>query len=153
MAKNSELIRQWFEEVWSQGREATIDELCAKEAVGHGQTPDGSDVIGPEHFKQFWHNFRSAFTGIHVEIHQTIEECELVMARWTLTMEHTGSFLGIEPTGKAITARGMSVMRFVGGKIVEAWDNWDQLALLTQLGAVSLEKMGSAAKPDEARVA
>ena len=105
MAKNSELIRQWFEEVWNQGREATIDELCAKEAVGHGQTPDGSDVIGPEHFKQFWHNFRSAFTGIHVEIHQTIEEGELVMARWTLTMEHTGSFLGIEPTRKAITAK------------------------------------------------
>jgi hypothetical protein len=50
MATNSELIRRWFEEVWNQGREATIDDLCAKEAVGHGQTPDGSDIVGPEHF-------------------------------------------------------------------------------------------------------
>ena len=141
MAKNSELIRRWFEEVWNQEREATIDELCAKEAVGHGQTPDGTDIVGPEHFKEFWRNFRSAFTSIHVEIHRTIEEGEMVLAQWTLTMKHTGPFLGIEPTGKRITAKGMSMQRFVGGKIVEAWDNWDQLAVMTQLGVVSLEKI------------
>ena len=153
MARNSELIRQWFEEVWNQEREATIDALCAKEAIGHGQTPDGTDIIGPEHFKQFWHNFRSAFTSIHVEIHRTIEEGEMVMAQWTLTMKHTGPFLGIEPTGKRITAKGMSLQHFVGGKIMEAWDNWDQLAVMTQLGVVSLENIASAAKPPEARIA
>jgi predicted ester cyclase len=32
----------------------------------------------------------------------------------------------------------MSMMRFVDGKIVEAWDNYDQLALMSQLGAFSL---------------
>ena len=77
----------------------------------------------------------------------------MVMARWTLTMKHTGLFLGIEPTQNAITAKGMSVMRFVEGKIVEAWDNWDQFAVMTQLGAISLETIASAAKPAEARVA
>jgi len=30
----------------------------------------------------------------------------------------------------------MSMQRIVGGKIVEGWDNWDQLSLLVQLGAV-----------------
>jgi steroid delta-isomerase-like uncharacterized protein len=138
MAKNSDLIRQWFEEVWNQGREQTIDELCAKNAVGHGQTPDGSDLIGPDPFRKFWKAFRAAFTSIHVEIHQTIEEGEMVIARWTITMQHTGSFLGIAPTAKPITATGMSMMRFVDGKIVEAWDNYDQLALMSQLGAFSL---------------
>ncbi len=153
MATNSELIRQWFEEVWNQGREATIDELCAREAIGHGQTADGSDVIGPEHFKQFWHAFRAAFTSIHVEIHQTMQEGELALARWTLGAEHTGPFLGIAPTGKTVQVNGMSVQRFVGGKIMEAWDNWDQLALMTQIGAVSLEKIISAKKQAEARIA
>jgi steroid delta-isomerase-like uncharacterized protein len=141
MARNSDLIRKWFEEVWNQGQEATIDALCAKEAIGHGQTLDGSDVVGPDHFKQFWQNFRAAFTSIHVEIHQTIEQGEMVMARWTITMMHTGPFLGIPPSGKQITTKGMSIQRFVGGKIVEAWDNWDQLGVMAQLGAVSLEKL------------
>lgn len=153
MAKNSELIRRWFEEIWNQGREQTIDELCAKEAVGHGQTTDGSDIVGPEHFRQFWHNFRSAFTSIRVEIHRTIEEGDLAMAQWTLSAKHTGSFLGVEPTGKQITATGMSIQRFAGGKIVEAWDNWDQLAVMTQLGVVSLDKISSGEKPLGTRVA
>ena len=140
MTRNSDLIREWFEEVWNQGREQTIDAMCAKEAVGHGQTHDGSDIIGPDHFKQFWRAFRAAFTSIHVEIHQTIEEGEMAVAQWTITMMHTGPFLGIPPSGKQITAKGMSIQRFVGGKIVEAWDNWDQLGAMAQLGAVSLDK-------------
>ena len=72
----------------------------------------------------------------------------MVLAQWTLTMQHTGPFLGIEPTGKRITARGMSIQRFVDGKILEAWDNWDQLAVMAQLGAVSLAAISSE-KPEE----
>jgi len=46
----------------------------------------------------------------------------------------------------------MSIQRFVDGKILEAWDNWDQLAVMAQLGAVSLEAI-SGAKPSHERVA
>jgi len=141
MAQNADLIRRWFEEAWNQGREATIDDMCAKEAIGHGQTADGSDIVGPDHFKQFWNAFRSAFTSIHVEIHQTIEQGELAMARWTITMTHAGPFLGIPASGRQITTKGMSIQRFVGGKIVEAWDNWDQLGVMVQLGVVSPDKL------------
>lgn len=139
MAENSALIRRWFEEVWNQGREETIDELCSKEAVGHGQTHDGTDIVGPDTFKRFWHSFRSAFSAIHVEIHQTIEQGDTVLARWSISMAHTGPFLGMPATGKTIGATGMSVQRFADGRIVEAWDNWDQLSLMVQLGAFSLE--------------
>jgi steroid delta-isomerase-like uncharacterized protein len=139
MAGNAPLIRRWFEEVWNQERETTIDELCAKDAVGHGQTHDGSDIVGPDTFKEFWRRFRTAFSSIHIEIHQTIEQGDLAMARWSLTMTHTAPFLGIPATGKKITTTGMSVQRFVDGRIVEAWDNWDQLSVMTQLGAFSLE--------------
>lgn len=153
MARNSELIRRWFEEVWNQEREATIDEMCAPGVVGHGQTLDGSDIVGREHFKEFWRGLRSAFTSVHVEIHQTIEEGELVTAQWTIAMQHTGPFLGIEATGKKISAKGVSIQHVVGGKIVEGWDNWDQLSVMAQLGAISLESITSPAKPVQARVA
>lgn len=145
MPSNADLIRRWFEEVWNRGREATIDELCAKHAVGHGQTTDGSDISGPDDFKKFWHAFQTGFSSIHVEIHQTIEEGEMVVARWSLTMNHTGPFMGMQPSGRLIRSTGMSMQRFVDGKIVEAGDSWDQLSAFTQLGAATFNVRAPAA--------
>ena len=58
-------------------------------------------------------------------------------ARWTATMTHQGEFLGFAPTGKKATITGTSTQRIANGKIVEGWDNWDQLGLLVQIGACS----------------
>jgi steroid delta-isomerase-like uncharacterized protein len=135
MGQNSALIRRWFDEVRNQGREETVDAMCAKDVIGHGQAQHGADIHGPEHFKQFLRSFLRGFSDIHVEIHDTIEQDDKVMARWTATLTHTGTFLGTS-SGKHVSVNGMSVQRIVGGKIVEGWDNWDQLSLLVQLGAV-----------------
>jgi steroid delta-isomerase-like uncharacterized protein len=145
VATNGELIQRWFEEVWNLGREATIDELCAKHGVGRGQTIDGSPIEGPENFKKFWKALRSAFSSIHVEAHRVIEQGDLVMLQWTIGMTHSGEFMGMPATGKTVTATGMSLQRFENGKIVEAWDNWDQLGALAQLGGISREQMAMSA--------
>ena len=136
MAGNAALIRKWFDEVWNQGREETIDTMCSKNAIGHGQAQHGADIHGPEHFKQFWRSFRAAFSNIRVEIHATIEQDDMVAARWTITMTQTGAFLGIAPANKRVSVNGISIQRFKDGQIVEAWDSWDQLSLMVQLGAV-----------------
>jgi steroid delta-isomerase-like uncharacterized protein len=150
MPTNGELIRRWFEEVWNQGREATIFELCAEHGVGNGQTIDGSPIHGPEHFKQFWSALRAAFSSIHVEIHHTIEQGDLAIAHWTITMTHTGDFMGLPATERKITATGMSLQRFENGQIVEAWDNWDQLGAFAQLGEISRVQMAmNAFEPTE----
>ena len=136
MGQNSALIRRWFEEVWNKGPEETVDAMCAQDVVGHGQAQHGADIHGPEHFKQFLRSFLRGFSDIHVEIQDTIEQDDKVMARWTATLTHSGTFLGLPSTGKHVSVNGMTVQRIVGGKIVEGWDNWDQLSLLVQLGAV-----------------
>jgi predicted ester cyclase len=45
--------------------------------------------------------------------------------------------MGEEPTGNRVTCTGMVVERFEDGKIVEAWRNWDALALLSSIGVVA----------------
>jgi predicted ester cyclase len=47
-----------------------------------------------------------------------------------------GEFLGFPASGNKATITGTSIQRIVDGKIVEGWDNWDQLGLLVQIGAV-----------------
>jgi steroid delta-isomerase-like uncharacterized protein len=139
MPTEGELIRRWFEEVWNQGREATIDELVAKHGVAKGQTIDGSTINGPEHFKAFWNALRSAFNSIHVELHRVIEQRDLAFAQWTITMTHSGDFMGISATGKEVSATGMSLQRYENGQIVEGWDSWDQLGAFAQLAGRSRE--------------
>src|SRR5258708_8419644 len=136
MAGSSALIRKWFEEVWNQGREETIDAMCSKKAIGQGQAQHGADIHGPEEFKVLWRRIGSAFSNIHVEIHETIEQGDKGVARWTIAMTHTAPFLGIAPAKKRVSVNGISIQRFVDGQIVEAWDSWDQLSLLVQLGGV-----------------
>lgn len=133
--ENSALIRRWFEEVWNNGRMEAIDEMASPDVVGHGQAQHAID-IGIEQFRNFATDLRNAFPDMQVTIDQTIEEGDKVVAHWTSTMTHKGAFLGFAPTGKKATVTGISIQRIANGKIVEGWDNWDQLGLLVQIGAV-----------------
>jgi predicted ester cyclase len=51
---------------------------------------------------------------------------------------HRGVFMGVAPTGKTVTWTGISIDRFVDGKIVERWTEINVLGVLQQLGAVNL---------------
>jgi steroid delta-isomerase-like uncharacterized protein len=133
--ENSRLIRRWFEEVWNNGCMDAIDEMASPDVIGHGQAQHGTD-IGLKEFKPFVKSLRSAFPDMKVTIDYVIEQDDKVVARWTSVMTHQGEFLGIAPTGKRATITGTSIQRISSGKIVEGWDNWDQLGLLVQIGAL-----------------
>ena len=134
--ENSALIRRWFEEVWNKGRMEAIDEMASPDVIGHGQAQHDTD-IGLKEFRTFAESLRTAFPDFKVTIDQVIEQGDKVVARWTTVMTHKGEFLGVAPTGKKVTITGTSIQRIVDGKIVEGWDNWDQLGLLVQIGAVN----------------
>jgi len=133
--ENSSLIRRWFEEVWNKGRMEAIDEMASPDAIGHGQAQHDTD-IGLKEFRIFATDLRRAFPDFKVTIDRVIEQGDIVVARWTTTMTHNGTFLGFPATGKKVTVSGTSMQRIENGKIVEGWDNWDQLGLLVQIGAV-----------------
>lgn len=134
-SENVALILRWFEEVWNKGRMEAIGEMCRPDAIGHGQAQHKLD-IGLHEFRQFALDLRAAFPDIHITIHETLAQGDKVVARWSATMTHTGPFLGIAATGKKAEVTGTSIQRIVDGKIAEGWDNWDQLGLLVQIGAV-----------------
>ncbi len=132
---NAQFIHRWFEEVWNKGRMEAIDEMCHPNAIGHGQAQHKVD-IGLVDFKQFARGLRSAFPDIRITIHETLAQGDKVVARWSAKMTHSGHFLGFAPSGREAEVTGTSIQRIVDGKIAEGWDNWDQLGLLVQIGAV-----------------
>jgi steroid delta-isomerase-like uncharacterized protein len=135
-AENIELVHRWFAEVWTKGRESAIDEMLASDAVIHGLGEPGVEARGPSAFKPFFAKLQAAFGDMQFTVEQTIAEGDWVASRWTARMTHRGDQLGVPATGRRVEVTGMSMGCFRDGKMVEGWNNWDQMALMEQLQAV-----------------
>jgi steroid delta-isomerase-like uncharacterized protein len=129
------IIHRWFDEVWNRGLESTVDELFAAGAIAHG-LGEGQDVRGPAGFKVFLRNMRSAFPDVHIQVEDTIVCGDKAAARVLLEGTNLGEGLGMPPTGRRVSVTGIVIVRVAGGQIAEGWNNWDQLGLLQQLGAM-----------------
>jgi len=134
-AENVSSLQRWYREVWREANNNIIYELIAPNAVLKGQRGSGIVMRGPEEFAKFAEQIRSAFPDTDLVVEDMFGVGDKVAVRWSATMIHKGEGIGIAPTNKRVTITGMTIARFVDGKIVEAWDNWDQLAMLEQLGA------------------
>lgn len=133
--RNKALSRRLIEEVYGRGNIATADEIVAPDFVGHATTIGEADA-GVEQFKQFVQELRQAFPDLHISIEDQIAEGDRVVTRWSVTGTHRGAFQGIGPTGARGAMTGISIDRYANGKLVECWENSDDLGLLQQLGVV-----------------
>lgn len=133
--ENVALMRRWFEEVWNQGKIETVNELLAEDAVGMGQGEPGVEIHGPSDFIPFVQRIRGAFPDVKITIEDAFGARDKVVLRWSATMTHQGDHLGIPASRKAVRITGISMVRIRDGKIAEGWDNWDQLAMMQQIGA------------------
>jgi steroid delta-isomerase-like uncharacterized protein len=131
---NVALLKRWFQEVWNEGRIETIHEIMAPEAIARGQYGPNQHIRGPEEFEEFVDRIRGSFSEMRVNVEDIFGVDDKVVLRWSGEMTHTGDALGFPATNKRIKVSGITIARFANGQIVEGWDNWDQLAMLEQLG-------------------
>ncbi len=137
---NAALFRRWFEEVWNKGREEAIDELFDEEGVAHGLGGVTGDALrGPAEFKPFYRSLRDAFPGIEVFVEDMVTEGDKVAARCTVRGRHGGDTLGFKATNSPVEFTGIAIVRISGGKIVEAWNNFDFMSMYQQLGALRID--------------
>src|SRR5579872_4237340 len=99
-----ELGRRWFEEIWNQRRREAIAEMLAPEGVIHD---GGVDTVGPHGFYPFFDRLNAAFSDLHVTVEDSIASDNKICVRWSCTAKHTGSGLGIAPTGVIIHITGI----------------------------------------------
>ena len=131
--ENIQLMRRWFQEVWNDGRIETVHELFSANGVATGQAGAGVQFRGPEEFVPFVKQIRGAFPDIKVKIEDVFGAEDKVALRWSASMTHAGDSLGVPATGKTVRLTGITIARFDKGKVVEGWDNWDQLGMLEQI--------------------
>ena len=142
--ENIQLMRRWFQEVWNEGRIETVHELLSKDAVARGQRGGDTEIHGPEEFEKFVHEIRGAFPDIRVKVEDVFGAGDKVVLRWSGVMTHKGETLGMPASGRTVRCGGISIARIVDGKIVEGWDNWDQLGMLEQIGVYKQQALEAA---------
>jgi predicted ester cyclase len=90
---------------------------------------------GLQEFKDNWvHPFREAFTDKVCIDEARIAEGEWMAAFGHQEATHTGTFMGIAPTGKRVEIRYMDFWKVRDGKIVDNWVMVDFPHVLRQLG-------------------
>lgn len=134
---NNAAAQEKFGEAAQTGNFALFDEVVAASAVDHDPAP--GQVDGPEGFKTFFGELRTAFPDFKLEVETQVAEGDKIAFAYTLTGTHQGDFMGIPATGKTVRARGLQISRFEDGKLVERWGSSDELGILKQLGHVSID--------------
>lgn len=128
----SELLQQWYEEVWNKANESFIDEKMHPRVITHGLDPAGTNQ-GVEHFKTFYRNFRQSFPTIHVQLTPLVHDDEFAAAYCHVTARSAN--------GKEVTFNGLTVARMQDGKLVEGWNNFDFLKMYQQLGHILVSQI------------
>lgn len=128
---NVAVARRWFEEVWNQRRSEAIDELVTADSVCY---TDAGTMRGPEEFrKQQFEPFVAAFPDLKVQVEAAIAQDDQVVVRWVATGTHSGGGLGIAPTGRPVTFRGITWVVVRDGKFGEGWQSSDISLILRSL--------------------
>ena len=122
----STLLFQWFEEVWNQGRKASIDELATLDVIANGLGPEGQ-TRGIEEFKIFYDEFRKQLKDVHVTVEDVVSQDDIECALCKVTATDVSS-------GKSVEFSGLCMARIENGKIAEAWNQYDFLKMYQQLG-------------------
>jgi predicted ester cyclase len=130
--QNLKVFRAVFEEGFSKGNVAVLDDLFSPDAREH-QFGMPATVEG---LKASITSLRSAFPDLTLSLEDVVAEGDKVWGRATARGTHRNLFMGIAPTNRQVAIQVFDVCRFENGQIVEHWGVPDRFALLAQLGAL-----------------
>lgn len=131
--ENKRILQEMIQQVWNEGNHDKIDDYIAPDAVEHN--PYG-DVQGPEGIRQFVSAIHETYDDFRVVAHNIVAEDNFVAYNFTVGGEHTGAVGELEPTHTDVEVGGVYLARIEDGKIAEAWNHFDVMNLLRQLGEI-----------------
>lgn len=131
--QNEALIREVLELINDRDLDAAF-ELYAPDYIYHG--PGGQELRGRDGIRGLWAVFLAAFPDLHSTVDDVIAEGDKLVLRWTIQGTHTGEFLGIPASNNQISLSVTEIFRIADGQLVEAWDQYDRLGLMEQIGGI-----------------
>jgi steroid delta-isomerase-like uncharacterized protein len=135
MAEGVELIQRFYDEMLSEGDLSKLDDLVTDSVVDHEEGLPGQPE-GKEGVAFFVNTLRGAFSDINATMGQSLESGDMAAAQVTITGRHTGEWMGVPASDKSFEIECIDMIRVEDGKCAEHWGVTDNMALMTQIGAV-----------------
>jgi steroid delta-isomerase-like uncharacterized protein len=132
--QNKDIVRH-YQDIYNKNELQRLHEVVAEDLLTPKIMPGVPQ--GLEGAKAAHQIMLAGFPDYQTTIDELIAEGDKVVARITMTGTHTGSFMGVPPTGRFISFTGIYIARIVNGKIVEHWGEEDGVSLLQQMGILS----------------
>ena len=129
------IIRRISEEI-TKGDLSVFDGVYDTRLINHAANPGAT--TGLQGMQERHSALRVAFPDWQETIERISATGDKIVVRSMVRGTHKGSWMGIAPTGKRIRAMRITILRMVGGKIVERWGSEDEFGLMQQLEAIPL---------------
>jgi steroid delta-isomerase-like uncharacterized protein len=133
--ENNKRLMKRFVEFINTASEVLSKELIAAEAKFF--VPSQTEPLyGPTGYLNIINMMRSGFSDIQWELEDMVAENSKIAARFTMRGTHSGTFLGVPATFRAIEVKAVNFYRFHNDQIIEEFGQPDLLNLLQQIGAM-----------------
>jgi steroid delta-isomerase-like uncharacterized protein len=130
-AANVELVRGGFEAFNAGDVDGCLARVAPDLVINLAELP------GPQHGQQVWRQgfelMRQAFPNLEAHIEDIFGAQDKVAVRLRFRGTHSGEFLGIGPTGRAVEYVSHEFYRIADGLIAEEWICSDMATLLGQI--------------------
>ncbi len=114
-------IRNGFETLWNTGNPSIVDNEYSPEFVNHDTTH--AEVQDHEAYKFLIRNYREAIPDLLITVEDVLIEGDKAVLRWRATAHN-------------FDWGGITIFRFSGDMIVEAWWSREALTLVQQAGLI-----------------
>ena len=123
-ADNEAIARRGFA-AFGTGDTSDASEYIAEGSVAHDPAqPEESG--GPDGFAQTVQMYRGMFPDLQLNVEEQFSDGDYVCTRWSSS--------GTHESGKHVSVTGISIDKIQDGKVVEAWNQWDNAGMMQQLG-------------------
>ena len=131
--ENKAVLRRLYEGI-NNGNVGIIDEIYAPDAIYHGTGMMAN--ADRDTFRQFIRTVLEAFPDSRMMVDDLLADGDKVIYRNTYSGTQKGEMMGIPATGKHVVVRTIGIAKLSGRKIVEEWENMDEMGIMQQLGVI-----------------
>lgn len=130
------IVRRMIDAINERDLDA-LDALMAPDVRRHSAATPGVTVESLEQFKEFLRQDFAAVPDSRLEIELMFAGGDHVGMRIIYGGTQTGPLGPFPPSGRTFELPFLGIARIEDGKIAELWAEWDNLAMLAQLGHVA----------------